>query len=60
MKHSIYGHQFYEHHANYCPFCKSESFVIYTRITSEGITRRRQCKECKGRWNTIEVLMDDE
>lgn len=43
-------------HPYYCPNCGEESTVIYSRQTDEGIERRRKCKKCKYRWNTLEVL----
>ena len=43
-----------------CPFCSGESMVVYSRRTDEGMERRRKCKDCKGRWNTIEVLKDEQ
>ena len=43
-------------HPYYCPSCGEESTVIYSIQTDEGIERRRKCKKCKYRWNTLEVL----
>lgn len=38
-----------------CPFCGSEdSQVLETRDAAEGVHRRRRCKRCQGRFNTVE------
>ena len=47
-------------HSNFCPFCGSGSYVAYTKLFPEGVFRRRKCKKCQGRWNTIEIMMEEE
>jgi transcriptional repressor NrdR len=39
-----------------CPYCESESQVIDSRLTSDGVRRRRTCPECKRRFTTYEKL----
>ncbi len=40
-----------------CPFCDSEdSHVLDTRDSPEGINRRRKCRVCERRFNTIERI----
>lgn len=46
-------------HPYYCPNCGSESTVLHSMQVDEGIKRRRKCKRCKYRWNTLEVLKRD-
>lgn len=60
MSYRKYNNKFNEHHPAFCPFCSGESTVVYSRRTDVGIERRRKCKECPGRWNTIEVLKDEQ
>lgn len=39
-----------------CPFCGNEkSRVTDTNKIENGIRRRRECCECRMRWNTFEV-----
>jgi transcriptional repressor NrdR len=38
-----------------CPFCGSEDTqVLDTRDAAEGVHRRRRCKNCQRRFNTVE------
>ncbi len=37
-----------------CPYCNSDSNVLDSRSTSEGIRRRRTCTSCKRRFTTYE------
>lgn len=37
-----------------CPFCGSDSSVTETRISAEGVRRRRVCSSCKRRFTTYE------
>lgn len=37
-----------------CPFCGSDSSVTETRISAEGVRRRRLCSSCKRRFTTYE------
>lgn len=37
-----------------CPYCGSDSQVLDSRSTTEGVRRRRQCNECKRRFTTYE------
>jgi transcriptional repressor NrdR len=38
-----------------CPFCGSEDTqVLETRDATEGVHRRRRCKNCQRRFNTVE------
>lgn len=40
-----------------CPKCKSmDSHVIGSRKNSKFLVRRRECCNCKYRWNTEEVM----
>ncbi len=40
-----------------CPTCGSEdSQVLETRDSPEGVQRRRRCKQCQQRFNTIERI----
>lgn len=39
-----------------CPFCEGSSQVKDSRPTSEGVRRRRECKECGRRFTTFEEL----
>lgn len=38
----------------YCPKCGADSYIVDSRVTSEGVKRRRACQTCGYRWNTIE------
>lgn len=44
-----------------CPKCNAATgWVQYTRKKPSGaIERRRQCTECKYRWTTVEIKVDD-
>lgn len=46
---------------NYCPKCNSlNSKVVDVRPNRYGLrVRRRQCKSCGKKWNTVEVLYED-
>jgi transcriptional repressor NrdR len=37
-----------------CPYCDSETSVTETRVTSDGMRRRRVCATCKRRFTTYE------
>ena len=37
-----------------CPFCGSDSSVTESRISAEGVRRRRVCSSCKRRFTTYE------
>jgi transcriptional repressor NrdR len=37
-----------------CPFCASDSSVTETRVSAEGVRRRRVCSSCKRRFTTYE------
>jgi transcriptional repressor NrdR len=37
-----------------CPYCESETSVTETRVTSDGMRRRRVCTTCKRRFTTYE------
>jgi len=37
----------------------TESGVIDSRYTEEGIRRRRKCKTCGHRWSTLEIMIED-
>lgn len=37
-----------------CPYCGSESQVVDSRATSDGVRRRRSCNGCKRRFTTYE------
>jgi transcriptional repressor NrdR len=39
-----------------CPYCKSESSVTETRVTADGMRRRRVCGTCKRRFTTYEKV----
>lgn len=39
-----------------CPFCDGSSQVKDSRPTSDGVRRRRECKECGRRFTTFEEL----
>lgn len=39
-----------------CPYCGHDSQVKDSRVSSEGIRRRRECTECKRRFTTYEQL----
>ena len=38
----------------HCPFCESDSQVVDSRSTTDGVRRRRVCNECKRRFTTYE------
>ena len=43
-----------------CPKCHADSAVLDSRTKQHGIIRRRrQCKDCKYRWSTVEVLASE-
>lgn len=37
-----------------CPYCSSDSQVLDSRATTEGVRRRRQCNQCRRRFTTYE------
>lgn len=37
-----------------CPYCGSDSQVLDSRSTTEGVRRRRQCNTCRRRFTTYE------
>ncbi len=37
-----------------CPFCGSDSSVTETRVSTDGVRRRRVCGSCKRRFTTYE------
>ncbi|MEZ4401558.1 MAG: ATP cone domain-containing protein [Kofleriaceae bacterium] len=37
-----------------CPFCASDSAVTETRVSADGVRRRRVCNSCKRRFTTYE------
>lgn len=37
-----------------CPYCGSDSQVVDSRVTSDGVRRRRSCNRCKRRFTTYE------
>jgi len=39
-----------------CPYCRAESSVTETRVTADGLRRRRQCTVCKRRFTTYEKV----
>jgi transcriptional repressor NrdR len=39
-----------------CPFCASDSTVTETRVSAEGVRRRRVCVACKRRFTTYEKV----
>lgn len=39
-----------------CPYCGGESNVTETRVTADGMRRRRICSACKRRFTTYERL----
>lgn len=39
-----------------CPYCRGDSSVTETRVTAEGLRRRRMCAVCKRRFTTYETL----
>jgi transcriptional repressor NrdR len=39
-----------------CPYCSGESSVTETRVTADGMRRRRVCTVCKRRFTTYERL----
>ena len=41
-----------------CPVCDSDTKVIDTRCHDDSVYRRRMCKECGYRFNTIEIDQD--
>ena len=44
-----------------CPFCGSENNqVICTTRIEDGIRRRRNCLDCRMRWNTFEYSEEAE
>lgn len=46
----------------YCPFCRGEGIVISTRRVDkyQSVRRRRECKMCRIRWNTLEIIYPEE
>jgi transcriptional regulator NrdR family protein len=44
-----------------CPQCGARSFVVGSRPTSDkkNTLRRRECRVCKHRFRTIEILEDE-
>ncbi len=41
-----------------CPYCESESNVIDSRGSAEGVRRRRECPACRRRFTTYERLSE--
>jgi len=39
-----------------CPYCDGDSSVTETRVTTDGLRRRRVCTVCKRRFTTYEKL----
>ena len=39
-----------------CPYCGSDSQVVDSRASAEGVRRRRACNECKRRFTTYEKV----
>lgn len=39
-----------------CPYCTGDSNVTETRVTADGLRRRRHCTVCKRRFTTYEKL----
>lgn len=39
-----------------CPYCSGDSNVTETRVTADGLRRRRLCAACKRRFTTYEKL----
>ena len=39
-----------------CPYCSGDSSVTETRVTADGLRRRRVCNVCKRRFTTYEKL----
>ena len=39
-----------------CPYCSGDSSVTETRVTADGMRRRRLCTACKRRFTTYEKL----
>ena len=39
-----------------CPYCSGDSSVTETRVTAEGMRRRRVCTVCKRRFTTYEKV----
>jgi transcriptional repressor NrdR len=39
-----------------CPYCSGDSSVTETRVTADGMRRRRVCTACKRRFTTYEKL----
>ncbi|MCX5746154.1 MAG: ATP cone domain-containing protein [Proteobacteria bacterium] len=39
-----------------CPYCRAESSVTETRVTADGLRRRRMCTACKRRFTTYEKV----
>ncbi|MGE0400859.1 MAG: ATP cone domain-containing protein [Kofleriaceae bacterium] len=39
-----------------CPYCRGDSNVTETRVTADGLRRRRVCNNCKRRFTTYETL----
>ena len=41
-----------------CPYCSGDSSVTETRVTADGLRRRRVCTACKRRFTTYEKKAD--
>ncbi len=39
-----------------CPYCTGDSSVTETRVTADGLRRRRACTVCKRRFTTYETI----
>jgi transcriptional repressor NrdR len=39
-----------------CPYCRGDSSVTETRVTADGLRRRRLCTVCKRRFTTYETV----
>lgn len=42
-----------------CDKCGGRSLVVDSRDLKEGLRRRRECRDCRWRWSTIEVETTD-
>lgn len=41
-----------------CPVCGGSTQVVDSRSSEDSVQRRRECKECGHRFNTIEIDKD--
>ena len=42
-----------------CPTCGGEARVMDTRTSGGATRRRRECAECRTRFATLEILIDE-